>query len=194
MAQPKGKSEKWQAVFDEVAQEYYYWNETTNETTWTKPPELETAAASSKLKITKPANDGGKDESAPAPGEAAPNSDYYSSKEYYDWYMNAMAEAQIQQSATQTAASYAAAQKGDRFAELASLGITGVDNASQVSSKEYKQMSYFFDVEKYQQERALDRMQPKVVKKYTRKEVEKFKKKKHEKKVASLLQRMGPDA
>ena len=108
--------------------------------------------------------------------------------------MNVVKEHQVQQSANQTAASYAAAQKTDRFAELAMIpGASGVDSTLQAASRECKQMSYFFDVEKYHQERALDRMAPKVGKKYTRKEIEKFKQKKHEKKVNSLLQRMGPD-
>ena len=56
-----------------------------------------------------------------------------------------------------------------------------------------KPHSHFCNVEKYQRERALDRAKPKEKKKFTKKELEKFKIKKKEKKVASLLARMGPD-
>ena len=106
--------------------------------------------------------------------------------------MNVVKEHQIQQSANQTAASVAAgrkAEKNDRFAELALIGA----GASTKVNRDFKQMSYYFDIEKYHQDRAQERLQPKVVKKVTRKEIEKFKQKKHEKKVASLIQRMGAD-
>jgi hypothetical protein len=183
----------WEAVWDETAKDYYYWNKETDETTWTKPESLK-ASSKDTLKAKDPNEvSEEKDIKSPENLKEAGGDDYYNSKEYYEWYTKAMAEYQIQQSATATAASYAASQKGDRFAELASLGISGVDNTSAVASREFKQMSYYFDVDKYQQERALDRLQPKVTKKYTKKEIDKFKKQKHERKVASLLQRMGPD-
>ena len=193
----------WQPVFDESAQEYYYWNTKTQETTWEKPKleqnskeKDEQNGPSKEQNEAGPSKDIAKDSDKEKGKEpsADPNADYYNSKEYYEWYMNAYKECQIQQSVAQTANSYAAAQKGNRFAELATIpGASGIDSNAAFAAREYKQMSYFFDVEKYQQERALDRMKPKVVKKYTKKELDKFKQKKHEKKVASLLQRMGPD-
>ena len=206
----------WQPVWDANSKKYYYWNKKTQETSWINktgtltplPPTTASTVASTtvvpatvsdsnnsieKKKGSESSPGKGKEaegaETIAATGEAA---DYYSSKEYYEWYMNVVKEHQIQQSANQTAASVAAgrkAEKNDRFAELALIGA----GASTKVNRDFKQMSYYFDIEKYHQDRAQERLQPKVVKKVTRKEIEKFKQKKHEKKVASLIQRMGAD-
>lgn len=175
------KEPEWQAVWDESAAEHYYWNPKTQETTWNKPEsmkdiELPIPVAKAKEALSE---------------AQVKQQEYYSSKEYYEWYTRQAQEQQIQQSIAQTSASFAQAQKGNnRFSDLQTAS-TLHDSASHASTREYKQMSYFFDVEKYQEERALDRMKPKVVKKYTKGQVDQFKKKKHEKKVASLLMRMG---
>ena len=58
-------------------------------------------------------------------------------------------------------------------------------------SKAFNQMSFYFDVEKYQNERNLNRN--KTVKKLSKAEIQRFKAKKLEKKRKSLIQRMGPD-
>jgi WW domain len=182
----------WQAVFDATAKEYYYWNKETQQTQWEKPEGFDGEGAKEPVvpsgSVTKDA-----DAATTDPADIKTGKDYYASKEYYEWYQNYMKEQQIQQSVAETSAIYAQSQKKDRFADL-NQGLPVFDSASAMASKEYKQMSYFFDVEKYQEERALDRMKPKVVKKYTKKQVDNFKKQKHEKKVKRLLERMGKDA
>lgn len=55
-------------------------------------------------------------------------------------------------------------------------------------------MSVFFDYESYAQQRAMEAMQPKEVKKWTRREVEEFKKKKEEKKRRRLLGEYGKES
>jgi hypothetical protein len=181
----------WQAVFDATAKEYYYWNRETQQTQWEKPEGFEEETATTPIVTVA---SGSKDSNQAADtADIKSGKDYYSSKEYYEWYQNYMREQQIQKSVAETSAIYAQSQKKDRFADL-NQGLPVFDSASAHASKEYKQMSYFFDVEKYQEERALDRMKPKVVKKYTKKQVENFKKQKYEKKVKRLIERMGKDA
>lgn len=182
---------KWQAAFDPEANDYYYWNTETKETTWTKPTELNesktsTESGSKKGKEVDEAS-GKVDNAVDAKAE-----EYYASKEYYDYYMATMQEQQIQASIAETSASFAKGQKGvgDRYASLSTDQI--VLNSSQ--TKEHKQMSYFFDVEKYQQERALDRLKTKVKVKYTKKQLEKFKRDKIDLKRKKLIEKMGADA
>lgn len=61
------------------------------------------------------------------------------------------------------------------------------------NARAFRQMNFFFDVDKYQQDRALDRAKPKQNIKLSKKQLEAFKQKKIDKKRKSLLARMGPD-
>ena len=185
----KMSNSAWQAVFDSTAKEYYYWNKETQKTQWEKPEGFDEGVppVGGSAETTK------EDANPESSKDPKSGKDYYASKEYYEWYQNYMKEQQIQQSVAETSALYAQSQKKDRFADL-NQGLPVFDSSSAHASKEYKQMSYFFDVEKYQEERALDRLKPKVVKKYTKKQVDNFKKQKHEKKVKRLIERMGKDA
>ncbi|KAJ3105634.1 hypothetical protein HDU97_007841 [Phlyctochytrium planicorne] len=65
------------------------------------------------------------------------------------------------------------------------------------SAKAERQMAHFFDIDRYQEERNLMKLQeammPQGKKKLTKKDIDKFKKKNKEKKLRSLLKRFGPD-
>ncbi|KAJ3066225.1 hypothetical protein HDU98_010466 [Podochytrium sp. JEL0797] len=61
-------------------------------------------------------------------------------------------------------------------------------------SKAERQMSHFFDIKQYQEERNAERQQQKgVVQKLSKKELQKFKEKSKEKKKQRLLKRLGDD-
>ncbi|KAI8898264.1 hypothetical protein BC833DRAFT_590415 [Globomyces pollinis-pini] len=172
----------WQAVWDKEADAYYYWNPVTQETTWDDPNEGNDSK--SKAKDTQKQTDDGKPVVDKGNEPVKTADDYYKTKEYYDWYM---ANMQQQQSfVPQTI-------KPNHFDDLVANPRYDPSMQQNTHSKEFRQMNYYFDTEKYQRDRALDRAKPVVKKKYTKKELEKFKIKKKEKKVASLLARMGPD-
>jgi hypothetical protein len=168
----------WQSIYDKEAKAYYYWNPKTNETTWDEPEELK----NEKPTETK------EDEMTEEQKKAA--EDYYNSKEYYDWYMENMA-LQAQQTAS---AQFAAYSKSDKFTHLDSNPLPDSSVRLDPHEKAFNQMNFFFDVEQYQRDRAADRENGKVRKKLSQKEIAKFKKKKIEKKRASLIARMGADA
>jgi hypothetical protein len=168
----------WQQFWDKEAKAHYYWNSKTNETTWDEPESLKKKEK--------------QEDSTEKPIESVQPTkemeEYFKSKEYYDWYMQHM-NAQAQQSAAQT---YMQFKQESKYQDLIANPI--YDAASHVSySKDIKHMSAYFDVEKYQRERALDRSQPKNQPKLSKKQIEQFKKRNKEKKVKKLLERMGAD-
>lgn len=68
------------------------------------------------------------------------------------------------------------------------------------TSKAFRQMNFYFDYDKYQEERAAQRMaelngegKPRKQVKLTKKELEFYKQRKKEKKLSSLKQRFGGD-
>ncbi|KAJ3117010.1 hypothetical protein HDU96_008181 [Phlyctochytrium bullatum] len=74
---------------------------------------------------------------------------------------------------------------------------TGSDSYFAPNAKAERQMAHFFDIDRYQEERNLMKLQqqlmPEGKKKLTKKDIDRFKKKNKEKKLRSLLKRFGPD-
>ncbi|KAJ3414038.1 hypothetical protein HDV05_007163 [Chytridiales sp. JEL 0842] len=158
-------------------------------------------------------------EAAGAAGGAS--EDYYNSEEYYRWYYSQYAAAASAAApgvgATATAAGAAAAVPADTADSVFGLqdytlaatfnSRTGrFQPAATLSSnftpaqKAHRQMSYYFDVDKYQEERNMEKMmsgtktkEGGVKKKLTRKELEMYKAKAKEKKMRSLRMRLGED-
>ncbi|KAJ3255177.1 hypothetical protein HK103_006546 [Boothiomyces macroporosus] len=142
---------EWQSIWDKEAKAYYFWNPKTNETTWDNPLKKEAEDKEEKKEAAEKAAD--------QKEEKKTDEDYYSSKEYYDWYMENMAQMQ----SVQATASFS--KKQTNYAELAMNP----------------------------RDMALERAKPKEKIQYTKKQIEAFKKKRKEKKIQSLIQRMGPD-
>ncbi|KAI9091305.1 hypothetical protein DFS34DRAFT_597255 [Phlyctochytrium arcticum] len=65
------------------------------------------------------------------------------------------------------------------------------------NSKAFRQMGFYFDTDKYQEERSQQRMEermnPRKTQKLSKKDVEFYKQRKKEKKLRSLKARFGPD-
>jgi hypothetical protein len=125
----------FEKVVDQETSQEYFWDPETNETSWTRPDGLLDAPESllDSLDLTQLAQKQTK--------EKKKNDDYYNSEEYYHWYMK-------EQQQTEHPA----------FEHMASIADLHVNpSANNVDySKAMKQMSYFFDVEKYQRERAAE--------------------------------------
>lgn len=151
---------EWQAVWDKEAEAYYYWNPSTQETTWDKPEGMEVPTGEPVAGAT--ATDG----TAQDPNE------YYKSKEYYDWYMENMT-LQAQQIATDTFASY---KKKDQFNDLIANPTYDPTMQSDKHTRAFTQMNHYFDVEQYQLQRQMDRVG--IKKKLTKKDLQNFRKKK----------------
>jgi hypothetical protein len=180
----------WQKVLDQESATFYWWNTVTNETTWDNPTSETDTTEKDDLREEGLGRDKDKEEGLRNANQlddlekqdmlnehTSPNDDYYNSQEYYEWYMQQEA---LQQDSQQ--------QPIVPLVDV-NLGGTKVD-----FSKAMRQMSYFFDVEKYQRERAMEILSGKSApKKYTPKQIKQFKKKNKEKKIKSLLDRMGRD-
>lgn len=212
----------WQPVYDEASSSWYFWNTKTSETTWTNPlkvspnqlelPTPDPAPGPTATPTATPTagqdvkgvveHDGSAPAPQPAladnaPAETPPAADaqdhsveadeYYQSKEYYDWYVATCGQPGGQPEAPLHVLQDTVYQHMQQMARIPMAPGTQVDY-----SKATAQMSYFFDTEKYQRERAIEILAGKPVKKYTKKQLQQFKKKNKEKKIKSLVQRMGP--
>jgi hypothetical protein len=168
ISSPKVLMGDWQAIWDKEAKANYYWNPKTNETTWDNPEEEESI---------KPQSEATQEQKL---------EEYYKSKEYYDWYMQQM-NIQAQQQASQTFQDF----KQEKYKDL--ISNISYDSTSHASyQKDIKHMSAYFDVEKYQRERAQDRAKPQQ-QKLTKKQVDQYKKRNKEMKMKKLIERMGTD-
>ncbi|KAI8912545.1 hypothetical protein EDD86DRAFT_245438 [Gorgonomyces haynaldii] len=198
----------FEAVFDESTQSWYYWNPETNETSWTDPnadqasQEPQETQEKQDVEEKQEVEDQGqetdvnetqKEEQKTVDGDrnkqlTQEEIDYYNSQEYYNWYMQNYAGADPEQDKQKL--------KNEAFVHMANLqDVYVAPTGNQYDySKAMRQMSFYFDVDKYQRERALEILSGKdKQKKLTKKQVEHYKKKNKEKKIKSLLRRMGPD-
>lgn len=137
----------------------------------------------------------------------------FNSKEYYDWYNQQMLLAQGQpqeveyhtQQASHTQNEYTGYIRNPTqeqineshsqvYAHMANLPDHPLTHASQAVdySKSMQQMSHFFDVDKYQRDRAAEILAGGAKPKVTKKQIAAFKVKKREKQIKSLVKRMGP--
>ena len=171
----KMSSGDWQQVWDKESQEYYYWNTKTNITTWEKPNGF-----------LKPLIAGEKNTE---PKKLIPDGMDIESKEYYDWYMEQLAE-NAEKEAT---SSFAAFQKKDEFKDLNYLGSDSNIRPAKYT-RAFNQMGMYFDVSQYGKQMADQKANSTSSKaKLSKKQIDKFKKKKLERQKKSLIYRLGPD-
>ncbi|ORY95320.1 hypothetical protein BCR43DRAFT_492793 [Syncephalastrum racemosum] len=146
-------AESWAAAWNEQYQTYYWWNTVTQETTWENP--YETGRAVAPL----PPSEG----ESPAPQEAA-TSDIAQQQTYaYQAYFN-----------TRTG-KFQAASDVDRLNP----------ERMSIENRAKRQMQYYFDVDAYTEQRNQERMAAQAGQKrpLTKRDIERFKKAKHEKKM-----------
>ncbi|KAJ3028118.1 UNVERIFIED_CONTAM: hypothetical protein HDU68_002439 [Siphonaria sp. JEL0065] len=213
----------WSAALDESSGSYYYYNEETEETTWDKPAGVEieglpaeaenpqeattasTVTASADYYNSKEYYDwyysqyaahaatatSTNDDDTKAPGTTTipplPGSHQYASA----WNPLAAATGEeldpdFQPDYTLSASFNA---RNGRFTSLSGPNGTQFDHIS----KAERQMSHFFDIRQYQEDRNRERMERKPVVKLTKKELEKYKEKSKMKKKERLLKRLGDD-
>ncbi|KAJ3162150.1 hypothetical protein HDU86_005848 [Geranomyces michiganensis] len=217
---------EWQPIFDDASQLYYWWNIKTNETSWTDPSTLPsslapfpqvpgaTSSAESDSSVTPPAPEKvaegvtfEKEQVFLGPKPSC----YYQTKEYYDWY-----HANVHSTKGEDNANRAQLIIGSVQSDYTTIGafstrsgrFQNVDRNARFaapekyydqSSKAMRQLGSFFDYEKFQAERAAERMthekdggkvNPPTL---TKKQVEFYKKKKKMKKLSSLRSRFGGD-
>ncbi|KAJ3170070.1 hypothetical protein HDU87_008845 [Geranomyces variabilis] len=199
----------WQPIFDDTSQLYYWWNVKTNETSWADPTLQHSAQAPAQQASSESARS-----VSPAATEsnAGPQpSSYYDSKEYYDWYhanvkstSSGSAEAQSKPIIGSVQSDYttigAFSTRSGRFQNVdRDARFAAPEKYYDQSSKAMRQMGIFFDYEKFQSERAADRMakgdeaskrRPPTL---TKKQVEYYKQKKKLKKLSSVRTRFGGD-
>lgn len=153
----------------------YFWNTETNETSWTDPnsklASVDLAALARKQKskpkkvsseipdLTKEKAKAENSVMKPPPErkEGQSDDDYYNSQEYYDWYME-----NYQQGSAGQVGEYKPVEEKpeehpvfEHMANLADLHVIPSGNNIDYS-KAMRHMSYYFDVEKYQRERAAE--------------------------------------
>ncbi|KAI9335491.1 hypothetical protein BDR26DRAFT_936448 [Obelidium mucronatum] len=218
------KNMGWSATWDESSSSYYYWNSETDETTWDKPvgveieglPEgaNETTETSTKdanadyynskeyydwyysqYSNQKPASSESAAATAaggpPGADDEKPPGVPSGSYQYASAWNPATGESidpDFQPDYTLSASFNA---RNGRFTSLSGPNGTQFDHIS----KAERQMSHFFDIRQYQEDRNRERQEQKgqQQKKLTRKELEKFKEKAKIKKKERLLKRLGDD-
>ncbi|KAJ3007865.1 hypothetical protein HKX48_008901 [Thoreauomyces humboldtii] len=163
------------------------------------------------------------DEDGATEAQRKAEAEYYSSKEYYDWYHSQYSGTVPAVPSAKTGSYGVTTAYGARPGVVGSVdqtdyAVTGsfstrtgkfqnVDRDPRFAapeqyfdqhSKASRQMSFFFDYDKFQEERAAERMKemegPAAKRaKLTKKDLQFYKQKKQEKKLSSLRTRFGPD-
>lgn len=181
------------AVWDSTRQAWYFWNALTQETTWTNPLEGErdggdkAGTASAGAKATELA--------ASSDEQVAQASGIDPDLAYLD---PALYAAEVQRARKGASSAYSSSGAFDsrtgKFVPLAATGAAGTHDPSRLShaNQADRQMSAFFDVQQYQEERKRDREErereeaegSKRRKAPTRKELQRYKERAKEKKAA----------
>ncbi|KAI8588276.1 hypothetical protein BDZ88DRAFT_453191 [Geranomyces variabilis] len=210
---------EWQPIFDDASQLYYWWNVKSNETSWTDPnkqssqlaPALQASSDSTRTISPAPEGEEATRSRQPELDAGSQPSSYYGSKEYYDWYhanvkatSSGIAEVESKPIIGSVQSDYttigAFSTRSGRFQNVdRDSRFAAPEKYYDQGSKALRQMSVFFDYEKFQSERAADRMangeeagksRPRTL---TKKQVEYYKQKKKLKKLSSLRTRFGGD-